>query len=118
MSLKEKIIQCEEAATGAAINELKESIMLIDPTIDISNLIHAALKNCHHSTEFNEKHCQSTCYGFQVKRCKDSECPFCSNMQPIRLPEEIFDALSFIPDPVLDSLKEHYQSFQMELPPL
>ena len=111
MKLKEEFVECKESASSDAVEHLKESINLVDNEIDLLKLTAADLKKCSGFSTFLEKHCKSTCYGFQIKKCRDSNCPFCSCLQPIRLPEEIFDQLSFLPNPVLDSSKEHYKQF-------
>jgi hypothetical protein len=47
---------------------------------------------------------------FQIKKCKVDECDncwFCSLFRP-RLPQEVFENLHFIPDPVLTASKDKY----------
>lgn len=37
---------------------------------------------------------------FQLKKCKDACCSYCT-INPPRLPHDVFEQLSFLPDPVL-----------------
>ena len=45
---------------------------------------------------------------FQIMKCRDVECVVCS---PPRLPDDIFEELHFIPAPLFDASKEHFQKF-------
>ena len=42
--------------------------------------------------------------------CTDKSCYYCAE-HPIRLPVEVFRELSFLPLPLMDHTKEHYQKF-------
>ncbi|CAB5374912.1 unnamed protein product [Rhizophagus irregularis] len=44
--------------------------------------------------EFMRTHCQIRHYSFQIKKC---DCNICDT---IRLPQDIFNGISFLPDPV------------------
>ena len=79
--------------------------------MSLSKLQASDVKTYVNLTLFIETHCKSSCYAFQIKKCRDDTCPFCSVLQPIRLPAEIFNQLSFLPDPELDISKEHYKTF-------
>ena len=59
-----------------------------------------------------QNHWKSTHYDFQIRKCKDEACNLCSIFQPICLSPDIFDSLSFLPDPLLDETKDHSQSFE------
>ncbi|GBC18616.2 hypothetical protein GLOIN_2v1779563 [Rhizophagus irregularis DAOM 181602=DAOM 197198] len=45
---------------------------------------------------------------FKIKKCGKNECVICGS---IRLPQEIFNQLHFIPDPQISSDPDHYQNF-------
>ena len=47
---------------------------------------------------------------FQVKKCSDSACYYC-RQHPVRLPQDIFTGLQFVPPPLLNSSKDHYKKF-------
>ena len=59
-----------------------------------------------------QNHCKSTHYGFEIYQCKDEACNLRSIFQPIRLSPDSFDSLSFLPDPLSDETKDHFQSFE------
>ena len=45
---------------------------------------------------FLKSHCQLQTYTFQIKKCTSEECQI---YQPIRMPYNQFELLSFLPDP-------------------
>ena len=55
-------------------------------------------------------HCHETHYTFQVKKYFDSACYYCGQ-HPVRLPQDIFTGLQFVPPPLLNSTKDHYKKF-------
>ena len=59
---------------------------------------------------FFQKHCHSSHYVFQIRKCTDKSCNYCAG-HPITLPSEVFREHSFLPLPLLDQSKEHYRKF-------
>lgn len=55
-------------------------------------------------------HCHESAYMFQVKKCSESTCSYCS-IHPIRKEMELFSQLSFMPLSLLDLSNEHYKAF-------
>ena len=82
----------------------------IDPSLECDKLTKEDLKKTIALQSFFEKHCHSSHYVFQIKKCTDESCYYCAE-HPIRLPVEVFRELSFLPLPLLDHTKEHYQKF-------
>ena len=57
-----------------------------------------------------KSHCKCSQYMFQIKKCTDTSCFYCVQ-HPVRLQKEVFDSLKYLPLPLLDNTKEHYQKF-------
>ena len=59
-----------------------------------------------------KNHCKCSQYMFQVKKCTDASCLYCVQ-HPVHLhvQKEVFDSLSYLPLPLFDNTKEHYQKF-------
>ena len=57
-----------------------------------------------------DEHCHSSRYLFQIKKCTKESCSHCSQ-HPIRLPQDEFEKLKFIPLPRLNLTKDHYKKF-------
>ena len=83
----------------------------IQEGLDLSKLKKANLRTYENLNSFINTHCKSSCYSFQIKKCTNDVCFYCSVLQPPRLDTEVFNSLQFLPDPMLDATKEHYQSF-------
>ena len=54
--------------------------------------------------QFMAAHCSTTKYLFQVKKCLNPECLYCTN-HPVRLPLQHFKELSYVPLPLLHGEK-------------
>ena len=93
-------------ATNAEMTELFSHSSVIDPSLERDKLTKEDLKKATALQSFFEKHCHSSHYVFQIKE----SCYYCAE-HPIRLPVEVFRELSFLPLPLLDHTKEHYQKF-------
>lgn len=60
-------------------------------------------------SEFIEHCCRARQYSFCIKKCGNDDCTIC---RPPRLSPEVFQTLSFLPDPVpLDQDPSHYKQF-------
>ena len=95
MKIKDEPVQSMNAVSDEDIEQLKDSIYLIDITIDFKKLTEAELKEKNDFSSFIMTNCKSTCYRFQTKKCHNLDCVICSRLQPIRLPTEVFDNLAF-----------------------
>ena len=110
MKLKDRNVKCSAAASEEQIKNFFELMQQrIHPSISFEALNNASLSKISEYRCFVEEHCLSTSYLFQIKKCGQDECGFCT---PIRLPRAVFDDLHFIPAPLLDSSKEHFQKFE------
>ncbi|CAB5191509.1 unnamed protein product [Rhizophagus irregularis] len=55
-------------------------------------------------------HCRQRQYVFQIKKCGQLSCTIC---QSVWLPDDIFDSLDWLPDPIPSTMdKDHYANFQ------
>ena len=50
---------------------------------------------------FMAKHCDTKHYSFQVKKCTEETCIYCS-INPVRMLEEVFNSLHSLPYPLFD----------------
>lgn len=57
---------------------------------------------------FIEVHGKSSHYGFQLKKC--GKCSYCL-LNPIRLDDDVFNQLHYLPDPTQDETGQHYKTF-------
>ena len=97
------------SASDESIKKFFEIIQRrIDQLITMDSLTDASSSKIGTYVAFKERHCVSTSYMFQIMKCRDVEYVVCS---PLHLPDEIFEELHFIPAPLLDALKEHFQKF-------
>jgi hypothetical protein len=58
--------------------------------------------------EFLKTHAIAHHYCFQTNKCGSSTCDYCS---PPRCSPDVFQGLSFLPDPLLDSTGSHFKPF-------
>lgn len=110
MKLKENNIQCAKSCDDAAIDSFFQCLSKIDENIDKEKLTVADLAKLESYTNFVSEHCKATTYTYQIRKCMNVSCNYCS-LHPIRLPAEVFGDISFIPAPLLDFTKEHYMKF-------
>ena len=109
MKIKGETIKLGVPATNAEMTELFSHSSFIDPSLERDKLT-KDLKKATALQSFFEKHCHSSDYVFQIKKCTDESRYYCAE-HPIRLPVEVFHELSFLPLPLLDHTKEHCQKF-------
>ncbi|XP_019632046.1 PREDICTED: uncharacterized protein LOC109475723 [Branchiostoma belcheri] len=113
MRLKKEKVRTFPAALDEEIEDIMSILSLIDEEITPSDAITMTSKDFarrQRLTSFLEKHSKQTHYTFQLKKCTSANCNVCV-LSPTRLPPEVFDTLSFLPDPMLDPSGEHYLSF-------
>lgn len=56
--------------------------------------------------QFMKKHCLQTPYVFQVKKCLDADCSYCTK-HPIQITPEQFSSLQYLPLPHLHDSKSY-----------
>ena len=54
--------------------------------------------------DFMTKHCDAKHYSFQIKKRTEKTCIYCS-INPVRMSEEVFNSLHFLPYPLLECAK-------------
>ncbi|SMN01555.1 hypothetical protein SPONL_2127 [uncultured Candidatus Thioglobus sp.] len=110
MKLKGQPLRSGVAATDQEIDAMFERVRVIEPGLTASNLTKDVIEASPPLQLFLKTHSHSSHYVFQLKKCTSETCCFCSDHK-ICLPSDIFSSLSWLPLPLLDSTKEHYQSF-------
>jgi len=112
MKVKENPIRLGVPATQMDMDEQFQHALYIDTSLKPDSLTAKDLKSAPSLERFMENHCHASKYVFQVKKCTDVSCFYCQE-HPIRLPEDVFHSLSFLPLPLLDNSKEHYKDFSI-----
>ena len=107
LSLKGKVFKTFHSASEAAIEDLFLEILRIDPNLDRLDTTKAKVQDKHALLEFMKSHCLSRHYMFSVMKCRSDDCTVC---QPPRLPDDVFDSLSHLPDP-MPTGSDHYKPF-------
>ena len=90
------------------LNCLFSFAKLINPDLSRDMTTKKELNGRKKYQELLETHAIAHHYCFQIKKCGNSTCEYCS---PPRCPSEVFQGLSFVPDPLLDSTGSHLKSF-------
>ena len=85
-------------------------VHFIDSSLTIGKLQQENLKDAAGLKAFVNEHCHSSHYLYQIKKCTKNSCSHCSK-HPVRLPQDEFEKLNFIPLPFLNSAKDHYKMF-------
>ena len=81
---------------------------LIDPDVSRDMTAETELSGHKKYQEFLGTHAIAHHYCFQIEKCGSSTCKYCS---PPRCPPAVFQGLSFLPDPLLDSSGSHFKPF-------
>ncbi len=110
MKIKDKNIIIGVPATTDEIEEQFQHVHMFDPLISRKDHSAKSLRQAASLQEFLKEHSHSSHYVFQVKKCTLSTCHYCVQNPP-RLPADEFSKLSFLPLPLMDESKEHYQVF-------
>lgn len=104
LTLKDEKFAVHTAASDQEIDDFFTHIHFIEPQVDRDHLRKENLKDLPALKQFMDKHCNISQYVFQVKKCKDESCFYCTGYT-VRMPKEVFNSLSFLPLPRLDSTK-------------
>lgn len=110
MKIKGEAVKLGVPATQDEMTELFSLSAFIDPSLERDKLTKEHLTKATALQSFLKKHCHSSHYVFQLRKCTDETCYYCAE-HPIRLPPDVFHELSFLPLPLLDITKEHYKKF-------
>ena len=109
MKLKDEPISINSPASNDDITDMVEYVRFIDPAIS-KDLSADTFNNASALKEFVDSHCHSSIYAFQVKKCLNASCYYCSE-RPVVMDKELFSSISFLPLPILDNKKEHFSTF-------
>ena len=103
LSLKDKQIKTRDSISDQAVDELKNHLRKLFPTIDLDKLQKATLSKNMCYQQWVETHCRQRQYAFQIRKCDDVLC--CGQKTSI---------CNWLPDPVLSEdvgESRHFKSF-------
>ena len=83
----------------------QNNVKLIDSEVCVNEVTKKSVKNYENLQKFFDHCCQARHYSFCINKCGVDGC------KPIRLPCEVFDKISFLPDPVPQN-DGHYKDFK------
>jgi hypothetical protein len=98
MKIKDVPIKTCNAAQDDEIEDMLTPLSTLTNTKLTSKECSGDLKKHKELQKFIANHSKSTHYTFQLLKCKDDACGYCSFM-PHRLPDDVFQGLSYIPEP-------------------
>ena len=101
----EEKVKVHDAATDDEISMMTDLIKAVDDTVDFDKL--SSSKETSALRVFMRQHCRVRQYTYQIKKCTEEDCTYCTVLHPPRLPEAVFKDLHFLPDPCLDANKEY-----------
>ncbi|PKC54998.1 hypothetical protein RhiirA1_476344 [Rhizophagus irregularis] len=105
--LHDESFQYYDPADKTMIDEFFNIILLIDRTLKISETTSDILSKKTQLQQFMKTHCRQRQY---IKKCGQLSCTIC---QSVWLPDDIFDSLDWLPDPIPSTMdKDHYANFQ------
>ena len=107
LKLKDKPFHTQDPPTDEEMKVLWDEILKIDNSLEQSDTTAAKVSKKQKFMEFLKTHCFERHYVFGVRKCGAEACSVC---KPPRLPEEIFSALHFLPDPTPNN--DHYLPFE------
>ena len=107
LELKGQPFDMYEAATENENHEFWSVQLLIDSTLTTCTTTKKLLKTKTAMCEFIKHCCKVRLYSFQIKKCGQPSCAIC---KPVYLDSNVFEALSFLPDPIPEN-DRHYKSF-------
>ena len=102
--LKDRPFQIFHAATTQNIDDMWDNMQQVDDSLLRTDTTKKLVKNKEKFQEFIKKHCVIRHYFFSVKKCLDLNC-----CRPPRLPQELFQSLHHLPDPMPNG--DHYKAF-------
>ncbi len=106
LKLKDEPVREFHASSDCDIDAFWDVIREVDDTLTQNDTTAKLLLPKKKLQAFFDSHCKRRHYMFSVMKCTDASCLVC---KPPRLPEDVFQSLHHIPDPVPKG--EHYQDF-------
>ena len=115
LKLKGQRVEVSMAASDAEVTDFFDSLHVIDVSLQQDKVTQKDLSKCARLVDFMAKHCRQRQYMFQVKKCPLDEvdnCWYCF-FNPPRLPQDIYQDLCFVPDPMPDPNQQgRFQPFE------
>ena len=111
LKIKEEKIKIGEPAKDKEMLAMFDYIHVIDSDISLHKLTKVDLKKKVSLNEFMKTHSRQSHYVFQVKKCVNPNCSYCSE-HPIQSTPEQFSSLHYLLLPLLDDSKESYLPFE------
>ena len=106
--LKEKSFKIGDAATNEKIECLWSFAEMIDEQLSMSNTTKAEISSkAKDFMKFVKTHCRLRHYSIQIRKCNDHSC-----CHPVRMPQDVFTQMHWLPDPLLTADKSHYKLFE------
>ena len=107
LTLKDKPVLGYSAATDHEMDAFFNILEHIEPEITKDDRAKECFNKRPQHKEFIAHCCHERKYAFGIKKCGESGCSIC---QPPQLPQDVFNKLHHIPDPVPEN-DQHYNSF-------
>lgn len=112
MKLKDCNFRAAAVATKCEMEDMFEEVNIhIDGSVRKDCLQQKELQKATDLQQFLKTHSHISQYAFQVRKCTDTSCIYCSS-HPLRMPLDVFTTLGFLPLPIIDSSAEHFQPFK------
>ena len=105
LELKGQPFETYEAAKDDDVEAFWEIVQTIDASLTPSGTTKKSIKDEVNFLEFVKHCCRVSHYSFHVKKCGKLDCTIC---KPVRMDLDVFNSLSFLPNPVPD---DHYKPF-------
>lgn len=99
LKLKNEPFSVFTSVTSSEMDTLASFLAQIQPGIDPISCVKSDLAKLPDLKQFLDHCCQTRHYSFSILKCGSSHCRIC---KPPRLPQEIFNTLHYIPDPIHD----------------
>ncbi|WAR11059.1 PGBD4-like protein [Mya arenaria] len=103
LKLKNIPFRTIDPVESTEIDLLQRHLRELFPDLDLTKLQKAHTKKVDSYQTWLEKHCRQRQYNFQIRKCDNLEC-----CPPSTLSR---DMLNWLPEPVLDGTKNHYQAY-------
>ncbi|XP_065929132.1 uncharacterized protein [Magallana gigas] len=97
---KGESVVVHDAAQEDMMVDLYNIFLLIDDEVKPEHVSNLRMLKSEKIDAFLAKHAQSRHYSYQIKKCTEADCAYCT-LNPPRLSQEMLKDLHFIPDPVL-----------------
>jgi len=101
---KEKKFKVFSSSTNGDIQNFWEVLQTIVSTLSHDDTTKKAVKDRVDLQAFYNHCCQARHYSFSIKKCGKNDCKIC---KPLRMPEEEFQSLCHLPDPMIGEDDHH-----------